>query len=276
MPEPDIAYRQALIYAEELGELYRRNRAGAAELQADREAEARIRHALEGGILSMAFQPILNIEDHVLAGLEALARFDTTPPRPPDVWFEEAGRVDLQEPLELMAAALSLAHLDLLPQGAFLSINVSPATILSPVFRDALGDHAMERVVLEVTEHAPVADYQILQQALHWFRAKGGRLAVDDAGAGFASLRHILSLEPDFIKIDISLTRDIHKDDARRALARALISFAKEIGATIIAEGIETDLERDALRTSGVRYGQGYLLGRPAPLNTMIFTTPEP
>lgn len=264
--DPDLAYRQALVYAEELGELYRRNRAGAAELQASREAEERIRKALEGGVLSMAFQPIANLDDGNLAGFEALSRFNTTPYRPPNVWFEEAANVGLQVELELVAAFLAVGHLEQMPQGAFLSVNLSPATMLSPMFRQVFGPHPMERVVLEITEHAPVEDYEILQQTLRWFRSAGGRLAVDDAGAGFASLHHILALDPDLIKLDISLTRDIHKDQARRALARALISFAGDIGAVIVAEGIEDDHEIHALRDLGVRYGQGYRLGRPAPL----------
>ncbi len=275
--DPDLSYQQALIYAEELGELYRRNRAGAAELQASHEAEERIRLALQGGILNMVFQPILNLEDDTIAGYEALARFNTTPYRPPNEWFDEAEQVGLQQDLELTAAFLALGHLDgAIPQDAYLSINVSPTTVMSPIFRDIFARHSMERVILEVTEHAAVLDYDLLRQSLRWFRAAGGRLAVDDAGAGFASLRHILSLEPDFIKIDISLTRDIHLDHARRALSRALITFAADIAATIVAEGIETEREKGALYDIGVRYGQGYLLGRPAPLESIAAVTGEP
>ena len=266
LQDSDLAYKQALIYAEELGELYRRNRAGAAELQASKEAEARIRLALEGGILNMVFQPFADIATEEVAGFEALARFNTTPPRPPNIWFDEAALIGRQQELEIVAAFLALGHLEAVPPSAFLSINLSPTTLMAPIFRDVFGDLPMERVVVEVTEHAPVEDYHILRQSLRWFRGAGGRLAVDDAGAGFASLRHILLLEPDFIKIDISLTREIHRDPTRRALARALISFAEDIDATIVAEGIETRGEIDALSDLGVRYGQGYLLGRPAPL----------
>lgn len=264
--ESDLAYKQALIYAEELGELYRRNRAGAADLQASKVAEERIRAALEGGVLSMVFQPLVDLQSRNVAGYEALARFNTTPQRPPNEWFDEAASIGLQQELELMAGFLALGHLEAMPPSAYLSINLSPTTAMSPIFREVFEGHPIERVILELTEHAPVKDYDLLQQSLRWFRAAGGRIAIDDAGAGFASLRHILLLEPDFIKIDISLTRDIHKDPTRRALARALISFANDIEATIIAEGIETDGEIEALHDLGVRYGQGYRLGRPAPL----------
>jgi EAL domain-containing protein (putative c-di-GMP-specific phosphodiesterase class I) len=101
-------------------------------------------------------------------------------------------------------------------------------------------------------------------------RGRGIRLAVDDAGSGFASLRHILQLAPDIIKIDNALTRNVYKDPARRALAAGLISFAAELGATIIAEGIETREELDALRALGVRYGQGFFVGRPGSIAAVM------
>jgi EAL domain-containing protein (putative c-di-GMP-specific phosphodiesterase class I) len=96
------------------------------------------------------------------------------------------------------------------------------------------------------------------------------RLAIDDTGAGFASLRHILNLEPDIIKLDISLTRGVDVDRARRALAAALIAFAANTGASIVAEGVETASELSVLRDLGVGFGQGYLLGRPGPLPATI------
>lgn len=269
LPESDLAYQQALVYAEELGELYRLNRDRAADVLATREAEQRIRAALEGGVLSMVFQPIMDLATERVSGLEALARFQTNPPRPPNVWFEEARSVGLQHELELLAVLLALGHLDRIPRMHPLSVNLSPTTIMTPMFREVFAQHQVDRVVLEVTEHAPVEDYDRLQRALSWFREGGGRLAVDDAGAGFASLRHILALKPDIIKLDITLTRGIDKDHALRALARALISFAGDIGALIIAEGIETVEEIEALLDLGVRYGQGYRLGRPAPLDQL-------
>jgi EAL domain-containing protein (putative c-di-GMP-specific phosphodiesterase class I) len=125
-------------------------------------------------------------------------------------------------------------------------------------------EHA-HRVVLEVTEHAPVSDYGRLNGSLGALRARGVRLAIDDAGSGFSSLQHILRLAPDFIKLDMALTRDVDNDLARRALAAALISFAAEIGAVIVAEGIETRAELETLRELGVRFGQGYYLARPEP-----------
>lgn len=123
-----------------------------------------------------------------------------------------------------------------------------------------------ERVVVEITEHAPIANYKRLNGALNRLRTLGAQLAIDDAGAGFASLRHILRLAPEFIKLDRSLIAGIEQGGPQRALASGLISFADKIGATIIAEGVERDAEVIALRGLGVSLAQGNFLARPAPL----------
>ena len=123
-----------------------------------------------------------------------------------------------------------------------------------------------EWLVVEITEHSAIDDYSVLTPVLAALRALGIRIAVDDASAGFASLRHALQLEPDSIKLDVSLTKGIDHDRKRRTLAAGMISFAAELGAEIVAEGIEEDAELATLRELGVTYGQGYLIGRPAPL----------
>jgi EAL domain-containing protein (putative c-di-GMP-specific phosphodiesterase class I) len=137
---------------------------------------------------------------------------------------------------------------------------------MSEGFMGLLLTGAADRIVIEITEHAQVDDYAALNEALALLREHKVRLAIDDAGAGFASLQHIIRLAPDFIKLDITLTRGIGGDPVRRALATALISFADEIGAAIIAEGIETEDEFDTLRGLGVAFGQGFYLGEPGPL----------
>lgn len=166
----------------------------------------------------------------------------------------------------MTAIRKALAALPDFPGDCYLTINSSPDTILSNAFTEALDGIAGERVVLEVTEHAQVANYEALLRALALLRARGFRLAVDDAGAGYSSLRHILDLRPDFIKLDMSLTRDIDTDPARRALASALIHFAHKTGSKIVAEGVETEGEFLQLKALGVEKVQGYLLGRPTPL----------
>jgi len=164
------------------------------------------------------------------------------------------------------AFAAALTEVGRLPGAGSLWLNLSPGTVVSPGLHRELGDVAVDRLVLEITEHARVEDYDALDAALAPLRARGLRLAVDDAGAGFASLRHILRLAPDVIKVDMTVTRGIDTDRARRALTSALVAFGSETGAEIVAEGIETQAELEALRGLGIRYGQGYLLGRPGPL----------
>lgn len=226
----------------------------------------RIKEVLSGEGLKMVFQPILNLPQGVIVGVEALARFESEPYQPPDGWFADAQTVGLGIDLELVAANAALGRLDDVPMGTFLTVNLSPEVAATPEFARMVDTLPGERIVIEVTEHAPIEDYQALLQALDGLRSLDVRLAIDDAGAGFASLKHILQLSPDFIKLDITLTRGIDSDTARRALAKALIAFASETGAVIVAEGIETQEELDALRALGVTYGQGYYLGHPGPL----------
>jgi EAL domain-containing protein (putative c-di-GMP-specific phosphodiesterase class I)/CheY-like chemotaxis protein len=226
---------------------------------------ARIERVLgEDQILRVVGQPICALDGLETVGVEALARFDAPPKRGPDKWFAEATQVGMRTKLELLAAARALARLDELPPQAFLSVNVSPATVMSARFRKLVAMVPPDRVVIEITEHAPVDDYDKLKAGLASVRELGVRLAIDDAGAGFASLRHILRLEPDFIKLDGTLVAGIEHDRSQQALAAGLISFAEKIGATIVAEGIETPEAVAALRELGVGYGQGYHLGRPA------------
>jgi EAL domain-containing protein (putative c-di-GMP-specific phosphodiesterase class I)/AmiR/NasT family two-component response regulator len=235
-----------------------------------RVAVERIEQVIAGEGLAMVYQPIFDLRDERIIGFEALARFSLEPKRTPDVWFDEAQALGLGPDLELTALRLAMADLGSMRDGAYLAVNISPSTALSRQFREAMSSLEPGRLVVEITEHARVEDYEALAESLRAVRGRGARLAIDDAGAGFASLRHILLLAPEIIKLDISLTRDVHSDRARRALASALISFATEIEAGIVAEGIETQEEMDALRNLGVQYGQGYFLARPGPLHSGV------
>ena len=195
------------------------------------------------------------------------------PSRGPDQWFAEADEVGLLLELELAAAGAALAGLAQLPRDIYLTINVSPATLVTSAFRTLIAAVAGERIVVEITEHARVDDYDNLREAFAPLRSLGVRLAVDDAGAGFASLRHILQLEPEFVKLDRTLIAGIDCDRSRQALAAGLISFSQTIDATIIAEGIETAAEVFMLERLGARYGQGYFFARPGPLPLTVPTT---
>jgi len=232
--------------------------------------EKRIRRALDDeDSFSMVYQPIFSLSGG-MAGVEALARFRGPPKRGAELWFAEADAVDLCRELELATMKEALSVLPDLPAGIFLSFNASPKTLLSAAFRKLLLESSdPARVVIEVTEHARIDNYERLNAAFDRVREVGVRLAVDDAGAGFASLRHILRLAPDFIKLDRTLIAGIESDRSRQALAAGLISFAERIDATIIAEGIEELAEVDMLTSLGVCHGQGFLLARPGPLRLL-------
>jgi EAL domain-containing protein (putative c-di-GMP-specific phosphodiesterase class I) len=224
----------------------------------------RVQAALDEGI-NMVFQPVFDLEDGGVFAYEALARFPVEPYRPPSDWFAEAAEVGMGLDLELSAIESALAKLNQLPAGIRLALNVSPATAISPRFFQVVAPFA-SRLIVEVTEHERVEDYDALNDALTALRRLGARIAIDDVGAGFASLSHILQLAPDIVKLDLSLTRDIAGDPMRDALASSLVDFAAGIDATIGAEGIETQSELDRLRILKVRYGQGFHLGAPGPL----------
>lgn len=234
------------------------------------DAEQRIGEALAGDFMSIVYQPIFELDEARLSGFESLTRFSAVPARTPDVWFKEAAEVGRGSELEMKAVEKALLGFEHLPADIYISVNLSPETVTRGDFGDVLKECPISRVVLEVTEHAAVEQYLDLAKALAPLRQRGLRLAVDDAGAGYASFRHILGLQPDLIKLDISLTRDIDKDPARRALASALIHFARETGSAIVAEGVETAAELRVLRALGIANAQGYYLGRPAPLAAAV------
>lgn len=226
----------------------------------------RIRKAVEGSDFGIVFQPIFDLRNGRVAGAEALARFSTEPARPPDQWFREAASVGMVVDLELAATAMALTEVHRLPPDIYLALNLSHRTTMSPRLLELFASSRAEFVMIELTEHERVEDYEGLEAALNELRRLGIRLAIDDAGAGYSSLRHILALDPDIIKLDISITRDIDKDRRRRALARGLVAFAEEMESAIVAEGIETQAELDTMLELNVHFGQGFFLAQPAPL----------
>jgi EAL domain-containing protein (putative c-di-GMP-specific phosphodiesterase class I) len=207
-------------------------------------------------------QPIVALDNGAVIGAEALTRFPNTH-RPTDAWFDDAQRVGLGARLQLAVVERAVSFVGLLPAGAFLSFNVGPDVLASPELLDILDLVDPERVIIELTEHVRIDDYDGLLDSLSRVRERGARLAVDDTGAGFASLGHILHLRPELIKLDCQFTRGIDSDPARRSLAHALVTFARDIGAEVVSEGIETAAELDTVRELGVPYGQGYFLSRP-------------
>jgi EAL domain-containing protein (putative c-di-GMP-specific phosphodiesterase class I)/DNA-binding NarL/FixJ family response regulator len=244
-----------------MGQVHAANRAHAARLS----KRARIRQVMQRGQLDIVFQPIVALDSRELVGYEALSRFAAEPRRGPDAWFAEAHEVGLGPELELWAIRKACERAHGLPKGVFMAVNVSPVTVERPDLLALLVGCAVDHVVLEVTEHERVEDYPRFRVAIARVRELGASLAVDDAGAGFASLRHILELDAELIKLDGSLTHSLQDDPRRRSLASALIEFGRESGASVLAEHIESELQLTELRRLGVKYGQGYHLGLPRP-----------
>jgi len=236
----------------------------AEALRRRRDQVVRIKRLIQQGGLAMVFQPIFDLGTGWPVGFEALARFRrrATPAR----WFAEAAEVGLGPGLELTAIRLALQDFELLPPASFLSVNLSPQCLESQGLHEALNGVDGRRVVFELTEHVGVEHYGTLDRALRPFRDRNIRLAIDDVGAGFASLRHVLRLSPEILKLDLSLVSHIDADPVRRALVASLVSFAAGVGTTLVAEGIATGRELAVVRELGVGLGQGYFLGRPKPL----------
>jgi EAL domain-containing protein (putative c-di-GMP-specific phosphodiesterase class I) len=247
---------------DELSSQLRREEIDGQQVEARR---GEIDRFLSGHGVTMVYQPIVDLRNREVVGLEALARFHALPLRPPNEWFAEAVQLELGVQLELMAIRSAMAGLAQIPPAAYLSVNCSPRAAMSPELATVLDGHAT-RMVVEITEHEAIEDYALLAATLGDLRDRGLRVAIDDAGAGFASLRHTLLLRPDIVKVDTSLTRDIDGDRAKRALTSALVSFGEEMGMAIIAEGIETPEELETLVSLGVPFGQGFYLGEPGPL----------
>lgn len=240
--------------------------------QARTRAHALLDRALRPGAIRAVFQPIVRLRGGDTIGYEALSRFDVEPLEPgadgsidevPDTqgWFDLASELDRRVELEVASwEAISAAGAP--PDGGLLFVNTSPAALADPRVR-AARDLLPPRVVLELSEHDAVADYDALRTVLAEWTVRGDRLAIDDAGAGYASLRHVLQLAPDYVKLDRSLISGIDHDPNRRALAAALVAYGRDVGTSIIAEGVERGEEMLVLRSAGVGFAQGYLLARP-------------
>jgi EAL domain-containing protein (putative c-di-GMP-specific phosphodiesterase class I) len=221
--------------------------------------------ACAGEGMTAVYQPLVDLERGVVVGYEALIRFSQLPGVAPDAWFAAARRHGCEPELEAAALATTLARRPDLPPDTFLSINVGPAVLASdPVAAqlDRLGD--LRGIVIEMTEQTPIDSYGALAELLDVYRRRGALVAIDDAGAGYAGLAHILELRPAILKLDRSLISGIDGDEAKRALVEMLGLFANRIDAWILAEGIETAAELQTLRRLEVPLGQGWVLGRPA------------
>lgn len=277
-PKVDLCERDLAIvtaFAELVG---RQIEAEMSGLREHADVLHRIKMVLTSDQPSMVYQPSYGLSDLSLLGAEALSRFAAKPPRTPNIWFAEADRVDLKTELELKAIRNALDGFAPVWRNGpyYLAVNSSPKTILDVRLGDMLYGSPANRIMLEITEHDHVENYDHLMRALVPLRERGVRIAVDDAGSGYASMRHILNIRPDVIKLDVSLTNGIESDRARLALAKALCEFGRQTDCSLIAEGIETAVQLDTLRGIGVHAGQGYYLGRPMPFGDFSRLIPAP
>jgi EAL domain-containing protein (putative c-di-GMP-specific phosphodiesterase class I) len=231
---------------------------------------SRLRETIRERQLYALYQPIVDLRGGRAACFEALCRFPAEPGRAPILWFTEAAEVGLTVELEIAAIEAALEALTVLPDGVRLSINVSSETIASDRLEEVLSAWPLSRIVLEVTEHVAITDYPRIARRLAPLRRAGAKLAVDDSGAGSAGLQQIVRLDPDYVKLDASLTAGIEADVGKRALAAAMVHYARETGAMVTAEGIETTAALSALRALGVHHGQGWHLGHPGTLDAAI------
>jgi EAL domain-containing protein (putative c-di-GMP-specific phosphodiesterase class I)/DNA-binding NarL/FixJ family response regulator len=226
----------------------------------------RIDRTIKDRAFTIALQPVVDLTTGEPRGAEALTCFGDAS-RSPSEWFAEAEVVSRRIDLELAAAHGALALRDSLSEGLWLSINLSPTTVLSGVIDRLFVGVDLSQVVIELTEHAAIEDDGFLNATLDRWRARGLRVAVSDAGGGYASFAHVVNARPDLIKLDASLTMGIETDLKKQALAIAISAFADRAGIEIIAGGIENEAQLDLLREAGARYGQGDFWGQPAALD---------
>jgi EAL domain-containing protein (putative c-di-GMP-specific phosphodiesterase class I) len=235
------------------------------DLDAQREHEnlaARLNAVIQNEELTLAVQPIIDLASGRCLGFESLSRFENGTP---DVVFAQADTVGLGVRLERLAVQESLRLLTFLKPDQYLSVNLTPvaAAELAAAAAD-MAELPLHQLVLEITEHKSVSDYTFLRERLDPLRARGLRVAIDDAGAGFASLHHIVELQPDIIKIDRSLVDGVADNRAQRSIIAGFVLLALDVKATLVAEGVETLEDMAVLAELGVDAAQGFLIARPS------------
>ena len=234
---------------------------GIQERRREAAILSRLQPIRDAGGPRIVLQPIVALADGARVGAEALSRFPAEWGQAPDEVFADAASIGIGLELEMLAVRHAVDAF--VGVSGYLSINFSAQTLLDDRCQELLNSFPLERIVLELSEHDPVLDYRVLLDALAPLRRSGLRLAIDDVGAGFASLRHILLTSPDVIKLDRSIVAGIAAAPILRRLERSLTEFGHGAGAAVVAEGVETRDDALALRDVGVDYGQGWHFARP-------------
>jgi EAL domain-containing protein (putative c-di-GMP-specific phosphodiesterase class I) len=236
---------------------------GVREQARRSEIAQRLEPILRTGGPAVVLQPIVELATGARIGAEALSRFPSEWGKAPDVCFAEAHSIGEGDRLELLALQRAADYVDEVT--GYVAMNVSPTTLLTPACTELLTEFRLDRILLELSEHDQVADYGVLHEVLAPLRAAGMRLAIDDVGAGFSSLRHIILTTPDVIKLDRSIIDGVSNDPVLTTLVRSLVDFARGCNARVVAEGVETAADGEVLLGLGVDYGQGWFYGRPGP-----------
>lgn len=236
------------------------------ELVAQRQVAAiheRYATVLDGDGMHIVYQPIVDLATRHRVGSEALSRFPQEWNKPPDVCYAEAFAAGFGETLEFRTIARAVDGAR--TAGGYVSLNICVPTVLHPDFQARMAELPLHRILLELTEQHAVDDYDAVISRLAPLRQQGMRLAIDDVGAGYSSLRHLVALTPDVLKLDRSIVDGVGKDPVLESLIRSLVSFARTTGARLVAEGVEEEIDAALLTAIGVDYGQGWLFGRPMP-----------
>ena len=254
----------ALYQAKRMGRgQTRRVDADSGEAAVDQQRAA-VRKLLDDpSLVTPVFQPIVDLATGRVAGYEGLSRFPPEDGRRPDEWFDLARRCGLGPLLQALALKRMIA-IPGRPNRTWLSLNLDAGALATDAVQGALPAD-LGGIVIEITEQELPPDDDALQAILADLRARGAKIALDDAGAGYAGLQHVVRIRPDIIKLDRSLVRGVDADAERLALIESFVAFSARTGALLCAEGIETDEELAVLVDARVDLGQGYRLGRPGP-----------
>ena len=271
------AARFALSPDESTGEARRSITASGSAVAAVCDWPQLLEGAIAGRGVRSVYQPIVELSRCTVAGFEALTRFDVGPPGGPDTWFAAAHEHGVAAELEATTLRAALAMRAALPPNTFMTVNVEPESLSSPGVMAIFAENAsLSGLVVEITEHRPLADPQRVQWALERLRGQGALIAVDDAGSGYAGLQQILTLRPNILKLDRALVEGVDRDETKAALVEMFGIFANRVDAWLLVEGIETIGEARRCAALGVPLAQGYLFARPEkPWATIDSRIPE-
>ena len=229
-----------------------------------RQRARKLRAIVTGKRINTLYQPIVDLRSKRIIGYEALSRGPVGEFETPDVLFRIAYEADLVLKLDAVCRTNAVRAMDRLEPGELLFVNMEPGSIFDPRLMESIPKNRVKQVVFEITEHAAISDFQTFRQAAQFVKQRGFKLAMDDVGSAYSGLRIISMIEPDFIKLDMELTREAQQNRVKMELLKAIAGFSADAGITMIVEGIETEQELDVVTRLGVPLVQGYLVGRPA------------